>query len=46
MFKSTIETIKKVYDTFIVNNKKHPDNAIDIVLVFLLLNLNMFHTFF
>ena len=43
---STIETIKKVYNMFKANNKKHQDGAIDVVLVFLLLTLNIFYTFF
>ena len=31
---------------FKVNNKKYQDDVIDVILVFLLLTLNMFHTFF
>ena len=31
---------------FKVNNKKHQDDVIDVILVFLLLTLNIFHTFF
>ena len=40
---STIETTEKVWNMFKVNNK---NTIIDIVLVFLLLTLNLFHTFF
>ena len=31
---------------FKVNNKKYQDDVIDVILVFLLLTLNIFHTFF
>ena len=31
---------------FKVNNKKHQNDATDVVLVFLLFTLNIFHTFF
>ena len=31
---------------FKFNNKKHQDDFIDVTLVFLLLTLNIFHTFF
>ena len=39
---SAIETLEKMWNMFKVNNK----NTRDVVLVFLLLTLNMFHTFF
>ena len=31
---------------FKVSNKKYQDDVIDVILVFLLLTLNIFHTFF
>ena len=44
--KSILETLEKVGDMFSVNKKKHQNDVIDVVLVFLLLTLNIFHTFF
>ena len=47
--KSTIEHQKKAWNMFKINNKgkcKHQSDVIDVVPLFLLLPLNIFHTFF
>ena len=47
MFKANNRNKKKtLYNMFKVNNKKYQDDVIDVILVFLLLTLNIFHTFF
>ena len=43
---STIETLKKVVNYVQSNWQKHQNDVIDVVLVFLLVNLKIFHTFF
>ena len=44
--KWTIKTVETLWIMFKVNNKKHQNDVNDVVLVFLLLTLNIFHTFF
>ena len=43
---STIETLKKVVNYVQSNWQKHQNDVIDVVFVFLLVNLKIFHTFF
>ena len=42
---STIETLEKGVK-YVQSQKKHQNDAIDVVLVFLILPLNIFHTIF
>ena len=44
--KSTKEKLEKVWNMFKVNNKETGTKPMDVVVVFLLLTLNIFHTFF
>ena len=44
--KSTIETLEKDVKYVQSQQYKHQNDATDVVLVFLLLTLNIFHTFF
>ena len=44
--KSTIETLEKGVKYVQKNTKKYQNDAIDVVLMSLLLTLNIFHTFF
>ena len=44
--KLTIETLEQDVKLFKVNNKRHQNEAIGVILVSLLLTLNIFHTLF